>query len=628
MKNSFGARRSRTPGFVSDFDRALAERSASSDQLSVVWSSESIASASPQSSGVRGGYSLDIVRYPSDVNLGEALNLRRTGQLGLPNLSSKTVYSSTVPDYSERTRIIALTGEQLAMRDDELAEWLVAAEQQMIRGTDNYPLFETALEDTVCAIGRLPNGMVTMTEVPRSHVDAVKERFHRFSSFGSDHLLDLTIETPVRSVARYFFTATPEGEAALRPGKETELTAFLLIGQGGFSWGLWSPRFGLFNEYSFLAPKDLSNSLSGTRTRSGSYKAVGELSPEKVDAYVHKAFDQLYLQLTQERLSQLELTSFAQVVWACEPGMAETIKPVAAEYEERSGIENFHIAVPVDEAAAAGLLFGTFAFGDAVPAGAQIIPRVDLAHDLLAFADSEEVERRRLQEQSIRKQRNRAAMALLSAPVIALAVLIALTASLIREQVTLAFREATADAKTAELKPALDRRRSYELNLAWYQEFIKEVSALRRQQPVGIGLLYQMNENYPLAADPAFYVSEMKLGPAGTIEMKGLARNKDAVASFLKALEYAGGTESGSRLFSNLAYEVQEGTPQTVAGRTTPATVPGSTLQGAAPGVVSWNMRGNYLPVAEFAPPDPTKKPPAAPVPAPASTTPPAKPAV
>jgi hypothetical protein len=414
-------------------------------------------------------------------------------------------------------------------------------------------------------------------------------------------------------------TATPEGEVSLRPGKETELTAFLLIGRGGFSWGLWSPGFGLFNEYSFLAPKDLysTDATAASGRDRGRVPDSQEPTDEKLNAYIRKAFDQLFVQLSEERLTQMQLSSYAQVVWACETGLAEKIAPVAQEYTGNSGIETYRVLVPADEAAAAGLLFGSFAFGDISPAGAQIIPQVDLAHDLLAFADSEEIERRKLQEQAIRKQRNRAAMALLAGPVMALAVLCAIVAGLIREQVMLTLRDSNAEAKTAELKPALDRRRSYEANLKWYQEFITQVSSLRRQQPVGIGLLYQLNENYPLQADPAFYVSEMKLLPSGTIEMKGLARNKDAVAAFLRALEFAGGAESGSRLFTNLAYEVQEGTPQTsIPGRTGVPALSGSTLQ-AAPGIVAWSMRGNYVPVVEFAPPDPNKKPAAAPPPAP-----------
>jgi hypothetical protein len=608
---SFGTKRGRTAGFTGEYDRMLAERAAAPDQLSVVWSSGSIASASPQSTGVRGSYSLDIIRYPADVNLGEALDLRRTGQLGLPNLSERTVYSTVVSEYSERTRILALTGEQLAMRNDELAQWLVDAERQMIRGTDNHPLFETSIEDTVCTIGRLPNGQVTMTEVPRVHVNSVRDKF-RFARAGDS--LDLTIETPVRCVARYFLTAMPEGENAQRPGKETEVTAFLLVGKAGFSWGLWSPRYGLFNEYSFLAPKELSASLG--------QKAEASEQQTGLNAYVNKAFDQLFLQLTAERLDHMQLASYAQVVWACETGLADVIRPIATRHDSESGIECFQIPVPVDEAAAAGLLFGTFAFGDTAPAGAQILPQVDLSKDLLALADTEEVERRHLQEQQIRKQRSRAVMTLLAAPVIATAVIVALTASLFREQIGLTVREVQADSRTTELKPALDRRKSYEANLKWYQEFITQVSALRRQQPVGIGLLYELNKNYPLGTDPSFYVSEMKLTPAGAVELKGLSRNKDAIATFLKSLEFAGGEQSGSRLFGNLAYEVQEGVPPNVAAKPGVASLPGAAVN-APPGVVAWRMSGNYLPMVEFAPPDPNKKPPAAP----AATSAPAPPA-
>jgi hypothetical protein len=147
---------------------------------------------------------------------------------------------------------------------------------------------------------------------------------------------------------------------------------------------------------------------------------------------------------------------------------------------------------------------------------------------------------------------------------------------------------------------------------------------LRKQQPVGIGLLYQLDSNYPVTIDPSFYVSEMRMSPKGDLEIKGLARNKDAIASFLKALEFAGGSESGSRLFSNLTYEVQEGAPAqaNVAGRPGAPAITGSTLTSSnvAPGVIAWSLRGNYLPVAGLVPPDPAAKPPGQPPGAPAAT--------
>ena len=95
-----------------------------------------------------------------------------------------------------------------------------------------------------------------------------------------------------------------------------------------------------------------------------------------------------------------------------------------------------------------------------------------------------------------------------------------------------------------------------------------------------------VEHDYPLSVDPSFYVSDMKLLPTGGVEMKGLARNKDAIASFLKTLEFAGGPESGSRLFSNLAYEVQEaahtGSGTAAASAATGTQMAGSTLNSSA----------------------------------------------
>jgi hypothetical protein len=190
-----------------------------------------------------------------------------------------------------------------------------------------------------------------------------------------------------------------------------------------------------------------------------------------------------------------------------------------------------------------------------------------------------------------------------------------------RSQISTGMREASADARTRELQPALDRRKSYEANLRWYQEFITQVSRLRRQQPVSIGLTHDLNSRYPLDIDPSFYVSELKLLVSGGVEIRGLARNKEAVTSFLRALEFAGGAGSGTKLFSNLTYEVQEGVsaapPPTAGQPNLPSISSGPNLaSNLPPGVVSWTMRGNYLPMNDFVPPDPNKK---VPVPPPAA---------
>ena len=637
MRNAFGT--SQQSG--DDKDPVFAERASSLDQTAVVWNqSGEVIAATPLASG-SGVYEIDVARFPTEFNLGVALNMRRASHSNTPPLSQETLFLTTLPDYSERTRILALDGEKLALDDVSLAEWLVDAERSVAVGTDNHQLFETSLEDTACTIRRLPNGQVAMTEAPRQHVQAARERVRVLLGDRASSHLNLCIETPLRTVVRYYLTALREGGDALHAGRETEVTAFLIISESGFSYGLWSPSAGLFSEYGFLAPTEISQAKAPARDPFA-YTAAGQpvgvdtipgdaaAQDERVEAYIRKAVGQLLSQLSPETLEHIGLSSYAQIVWASDSRLTETIKSIVAEYSSSTGMEFFHIDTPVDEAEAGGLLFGSFTFGDATVTGAEILPPANLARDILVLADREEIERRFAEEAVQKERRSRAVFSILAGPVMVAAILLALIAGALWSMMTTAYRDSRATAKTQELKPALDRRNSYEANLKWYQEFIKQVSALRKQQPVGIGLLYELNSNYPTGFDPSFYVSDMKLSPNGDIEMKGLARNKDAITSFLKALEFAGGPESGSRLFSNLAYEVQESVePTTVEGQQKLPTMTGSVLTAnqTAPGVISWSIRGNYLPVAQFAPPDPKAKKPAAPgakpavpVPSPAAT--------
>lgn len=615
MKNAFGIKRDSEFGFGVEFEPEFADRAASKDQLAIVWNaSGSVVTASPLPDAAPGNFGIDVARFQSDFDLA-AVNLRRTRELGLPPFSQATYFLTTVNDYSERTRILALDGERLALDDAELMEWLLNAEKQMVLGTDGHPVFETPLDDTACSIRRLPNGQISMTEVPRQSVQALDLRIRSLVGAGQATRVRLHVGTPLRCMARYFLTATNRGVETLRPGKRSEVTALVLLNRSGYSLGLWSPQAGLFSEDAFLAPDEITNVGRGKkpiRFTSGEFKAMVESRNDTfIDSYVRHAFDQLVIQMSPKKLENLQLSSFAQVVWAAEPTLADLTAPIADEFAAKTGLEFVDIKVPLDAAVANGLLLGSYAFGEPTVVGAENIPPVNLAQDILTIADTEEILRLRDEESRLQNRRNRAVVTIMAAPLIVTACLLALGANLIVSNLIAGFRESRADARTLELRPALERRKSYEANLKWYQEFITEVSQLRRQQPVGIGLLYQLNANYPFSIDPSFYVSDMKLSASGDVEMKGLARNKDAIASFLKALEFAGGPESGSRLFSNLAYEIQEIAPTTTeVGQARLPTMAGSTLTGSgpvAPGIVRWSIKGNYLPVVEFAP-----KPPAA----------------
>ncbi|HTK38783.1 MAG TPA: hypothetical protein VL325_09855, partial [Pyrinomonadaceae bacterium] len=479
MRNAFGTSPQRGSGFAADNDPVFAERASSLDQTAVVWShSGEVVAASPLASG-SGIYEIDVARFPTEFNLGAALNMRRASHSNVPPISQETLFLTTLPDFSERTRILALDGEKLALDDVSLAEWLVEAERNVAVGTDNHQLFETSLEDTACTIRRLPNGQVTMTEAPRQHVQAARERVRVLLGDRASSHLNLCIETPLRTVVRYYLTALREGGDALHAAREGEVTAFLIISETGFSYGLWSPKTGLFSEYAFLAPTEISQAkttrdpFAYTAEPQGVEAATNEAAEQEArsEAYIRKAVGQLLSQLSPETLERLELSSYAQIVWASDTRLAETIKPIVAEYTSSTGMEFFHVDTPVDEAEAGGLLFGSFTFGDATVTGAQILPPVNLARDILVLADREEIERRFAEESMAKDRRGRAVFSILAGPVMVVAVLLALIAGALWSMLTTAYRDSRATAKTQELKPALDRRNSYEANLKWYQEF-------------------------------------------------------------------------------------------------------------------------------------------------------------
>jgi hypothetical protein len=610
MRN-FGSKQKRFSGASENVQISTA--ASSPDQIALVWNGgKEVIVVSPLLNESTNSYDIDFAKLPANLNIAATLDLRRKSQPNMPPISGRTLFLTAVPDYSERTRILPLNGNILAFRDAELTDWLINAEREMYLGTDNHPVFETALDDTACFATRLANGQVSLTEVPRPHVESTQDRIYAMVGDGAHNLV---IETPLRCVARYFLTSQPEGDEILRPEKEKEATAVLLISGAGFSYGLWSPACGLFSEYAFPAPVEIKTLLARKRLNQSPNVPSPEEQQEKhlLDLYIRQAFDQLFLQLSPEKLEQMELSNYAQAVWAAEPDLSEVVDRVATDYSSKTGLEFIAIQAPLGEAVAGGLLLGSFTFGDDRVVGAEIVPPINLARDLLVMADKEEIKRQQQQEVSIRRQQSRAVVALWAAPVLTLAVILGLVFDLFRTQVMLGIRDVRADSRALELKPAVERRKSYEANLKWYQEFIKQVSALRRQQPVGTNLLYELNSNYPLTIDESFYISEMKLAVTGGVEIKGLARNKDAITSFLRSLEFAGGSESGKKLFSNLTYEVREGVDlaTTSGGQAQLPTMAGSTLQGTnpAPGVIAWSIRGNYQPALEFAPPDPNKKP-------------------
>src|ERR1043166_598070 len=443
MRSAFGSKNASDFGFGAEFDR---EAASSPDQLSAVWNSiGEVVAASPLVGGIPGSFGMDVARYQSEFELSSGINAKRTRDLKLPPLSQATQFLTTTNEFSERTRILALDGERLSLDDEELLEWLINAERQMTLGTDNHPVFETSLEDTACGVRRLPNGYVSMTEVPRHHVQALGVKMRSVTGGALGTGSRLTIETPLRCAARYFLTITDLGQRVIRPSKASEVTAFIVLTSAGYSFGLWSPLAGIFTEYAFLAPDEV-------KAKSRRIDPAGKGSDRAIDAYIQQAFDQLLLQMSQDKLESLQLSNYAQVVWGAERGLDQIVSSVAVAFAAKTGLEFIPLDIAVDEAAAEGLLLGSYHFGDASIKGADILPPINLAHDLLVEANTGEIERRREEEARIQARKNKAFVTLMAAPAIAAAFIVAMVANLLVSWLMGSWREARGDARTQELK--------------------------------------------------------------------------------------------------------------------------------------------------------------------------------
>src|SRR5688572_13121011 len=96
-------------GQKSPMPSANGDLAQSPDQLAISWDGDGrIAGAWPFSRNGSGSWEVQVERFKSAFNLAQAINLRRGGQAGTLALSSDTLFLTTIPEFSERTRILAL----------------------------------------------------------------------------------------------------------------------------------------------------------------------------------------------------------------------------------------------------------------------------------------------------------------------------------------------------------------------------------------------------------------------------------------------------------------------------------------------------------------------------------------
>lgn len=363
----------------------------------------------------------------------------------------------------------------------------------------------------------------------------------------------------VRIVEEIEGVSTGAGAETNQLERQHATVALVTIERGGFTFGLHNERKGLVYETE---------------------EAFGETS---VEMAVNYAIQRFFALVAPESLTDLQIAPVTKIIFSAEREMRSHLKSFFDE--ELKGIHAEEISLPVslirdsggphlDHASA--LAMGLVLADHEQPHGdLSVNPRELLTHYI--------AERRKIEQERERQLRRIAAVAILAPLVAVLAVILSswiylkYQASVITETRVVEEREAERLAKERNL------RQTAEQNFSFYSQLTEQIVALRKRQTAMPRLLADLNASWP-STDNTWFVSDLKVGLDGSIEIKGKTKREESVTQFARALEFSDGR------FINIQPErttvgvgLQNGPPQ--------------------PPYIEWVVRGIYTPLAQAAKP-------------------------
>lgn len=484
--------------------------------------------------------------------------------------------------FHESTRLLKLDDDALALNADQLPGYLLAAVNSNSPGVDGKPILGDNVDfnEKSYSVFRVKDGTVAVTEIPRLDLTEAVGRIVDFSSINTDldasfaPSVNLQIETPARAVARFYFDTTAGQNA-----EHDAATAFLLITPQGYQIALYSPLAAdLVSEIAELYEKGADDSLLFVPE---SYSGT-ELTDENEDLKDKIKHAISELQTQYQDLSRFGLAKIAKVVWVASGEMQSHFYEVLDDPQTVLDFQPFALGVSYEEAIAGGLLLSC----DDLTA----IQPVNLMRDLATLSNEEEIEQ--INEQAGREasRRSYAVFALVAPFLFVVSMSIALFIDTYRTSSALAEREKVAATEKTELDPTLKLWNSYIERYKFYDDFTKQIIKFRTSQDRAITLFSELDSRYPLAVDPAFYVSELKLTADGSLEIKGMGRDEAAFTNFFRSLESSKIVKDDKyeKTFNALTFDLQQGAAKS------PTDAVG---QGVAPGVIVWNVKGIFAPL-------------------------------
>ena len=502
-----------------------------------------------------------LAYFPVDGGLPDAVAAFR-GQLNLPT-GSDTAYRFVPFLYTEETKVPALDTETLLLGDDELIKFLIYAMKNPMHGADGKPLFpQTEQMQTVYDLVRLSSGEIALTELPRDVLE-LSSREYAKAAITNFHDADFVksraksgefvvlpdylqiVETQMRVIARFLAVERADQFTELEPG---ETLAFFSFSSTGYAYSLYNSESGFFAELGEVfdvkeggeMPVEVNSAKQNSlRYFEGIYNFINE-------QFYHRVVPK------DEESAPLNVKN---ILWAADDGLTEPVSAVFREFSEISKLPVEQIKVPRTEMIVKGLLYNV-----AELPGAELIPPINLAADL-TFQHEEILRREAAVEEDRVKDRRAAAIVFLLIPAACvLGLVFGLYFNNMLHAAELSSRREIAAAEIARLQPLIDQRREYEKTLAWYEDVLRQIVALRQKQVTPLLFAWRLDRLYP--AYQSFFIDELSLKTGGVFEIKGLAKDEQAVVDFVHALEFSANS-GGKRDFTDLTLGFKQGSSKT-----------------------------------------------------------------
>lgn len=494
-------------------------------------------------------------------------------------LPAQSVCLTAPVSFNFQTRRLFLDAQTLEQNDAEVAAFLIQAQQSGFVLADGQPLLESSLEETVAQMTRLPNETVALTQMPRTELEAVQNPTRELFFNGLEGEkkareearfapAQIQAETPLRAIVRAYL-------CEVKPAANNRATVFLVADEFGFAIGLWNSSWGLFFERS----EPLLNEFES--------EDADDNSAFYSDFLSHAL--QTSVQTAHEVAGEMGFDGLERIVVCVPQHFLGLIQPLADELSEMEELPVEVSPETVENQIGRGLLYAY------IPNNP--LPFSDLCRDLYVRLIDNSLEAERLKRAHQAKARANAAMAVLLPFVLLIAFIVGAIGHYGRQSAMLAVRKSSAEAEARRLKPITDARNNYIEHFRWRESFLRQILSLRDRQTLAISFLPEVDGKTVMANDGRFAFSELKMNVNGAWSMRGISGSEEGVTNFIRGLEYAVNAKE-EPIFTNLAPELKLGTDDKLAASANYK----SSIPTVPRGLIGWEIKGNYTPLASMAP--------------------------